>query len=60
MIRRNALRAIYALGLIAYTAYAYWYVTSYMPAFERISGMRLSAGFGPLLWVFLVPAYLVH
>ena len=58
MIRRNALRAVYALGLLGYTAYVYWYLTSFMPAFERISGMSFSNDLGPALWVFGIPAYL--
>jgi hypothetical protein len=59
MIRRNALRAVYGLGLLGYTAYGYWYMTSYMPAFERISGMSLANDFGPVFWVFSIPAYLI-
>jgi hypothetical protein len=59
MIRRNALRAVYALSLFGYTAYGYWYMTSYMPAFERISGMSFPNDFGPVFWVFGIPAYLI-
>jgi hypothetical protein len=58
MIRRNALRAVYGFGLIGYSAYTYWYLTRYMPAFERLIGVSLSNDLGPMLRVFGLPAYL--
>jgi hypothetical protein len=59
MFRRNALRVVYALGLVGYTAYTYWCLMNYIPAFGRVSGLNIPAIFGPALWVFGIPAYLI-
>ena len=59
LFRRNALRIVYGLGLVGYTSYAYWYLTDYVPAFGRVSGINIPTAFGPALWIFSIPAYLV-
>jgi hypothetical protein len=59
MLRRNALRIVYALGLTTYTVYVYWYVTVYVPAFAHISGMNMSMFIPTVPWVFATPPYLI-